>query len=198
MQDKITHEPLNERELLTSKDFIQVAPKMVEELTETLKEIEHHYLMLEEFSYMYKEEDINGFWFMKIWPLKIQAALTDGKNTIAERNEAMSAKLETEKEAFNKQIIQFQDHFDRIKEFKSLDQSKDFNMEAFALYKDINKAHDLVRQFHDREILFGLPETPYPDLEDIDKSFKPFFDLITMSFDVQMGINEWTSDRLMG
>lgn len=171
---------------------------MVEELTETLADIEKHYLMLEEFSYMYKEEDINGFWFMKIWPLKIQAALTDGKNTIAERNEAMSAKLETEKESFNKQIIQFQDHFDRIKEFKSLDQSQEFNMEAFTLYKDINKAHDLVKQFHDREILFGLPETPYPDLDDIDKSFKPFFDLITMSFDVKQGLTDWTSDRLMG
>jgi hypothetical protein len=120
MQDKITHEPLNERELMASKDFIAIAPAKVEELTAALKEIERHYIMLEEFSYMYKEEDINGFWFMKIWPLKIQAALTDGKNTIQERNEAMSAKLETEKEAFNKQIITFQQQFEKIKEFKSL------------------------------------------------------------------------------
>jgi hypothetical protein len=52
------------------------------------------------------------------------------------------------------------------------------------LRRDLDKAHAMVKQFHDRETTFGLPETPYPDLDDIDKSFKPFFDLITMSHEV--------------
>jgi hypothetical protein len=38
---------------------------------ETLKEVYRHFLMLEEFSYMYKDQDIESYWFMRVWPLKI-------------------------------------------------------------------------------------------------------------------------------
>lgn len=71
MQEKILHDPINEKELIASKDFIAESPATVERLTEELKEVYQHYLMLEEFSYMYKELDIESFWYMKVWPLKI-------------------------------------------------------------------------------------------------------------------------------
>ena len=90
METKIRHIPENERELIATKNFIAGSPAKVEELTEVLKEVNRHFLMLEEFSYMYQEHDIDAFWYMKIWPIKIQAALTEGKNTIAEKNEKFS------------------------------------------------------------------------------------------------------------
>jgi hypothetical protein len=71
MQDKITHEPKDERELIDSKDFIAQAPAMSDANLETLKEVYRHFIMLEEFSYMYKDQDIESYWFMRVWPLKI-------------------------------------------------------------------------------------------------------------------------------
>lgn len=59
MQEKITHDPINEKELIASKDFNSKAPSKVMELTEILDEVKKHHLMLEEFSYMYKEQDID-------------------------------------------------------------------------------------------------------------------------------------------
>jgi hypothetical protein len=122
MQEKILHDPKDERELIASKEFIAAAPAKVEQLTEELKEVYRHYLMLEEFSYMYKELDIESFWYMKVWPLKIQACLTDGKNMVQDKNDLFSARLENEKEAFSKLIVQYQSTFDKIKDFTSLDQ----------------------------------------------------------------------------
>lgn len=69
---------------------------------------------------MYKEIDIESFWFMKVWPLRIQACLTDGKNMIGDKNDLFSSRLETEKETFNKAIQQYTSNFEKIKEFKSL------------------------------------------------------------------------------
>jgi hypothetical protein len=50
--------------------------------------------MLEEFSYMYQDHDIESYWFMRVWPTKISASLTEGKQTMAEKNDIFSAKLE--------------------------------------------------------------------------------------------------------
>lgn len=94
--------PTNEENLIETREFIAQAPAKVEELTEVLRIINLHYVMLDEFSFQYKETDIEQFWFMKIWPLKIVAALTEGKNTMSEKVESFSARLEIEKEQFSK------------------------------------------------------------------------------------------------
>jgi hypothetical protein len=51
MQEKIAHEPKNEKELMALKDFIAATPAKMEELTATLKEVFEHYKMLDRFSY---------------------------------------------------------------------------------------------------------------------------------------------------
>ena len=140
MQNKIMHDPQNERELIATKDFIAIAPAKDEELKEILKEVYAHYLMLEEFSYMYKESDIEAYWFMKVWPLRIQACLTDGKNMITEKNESFGARLENEKEAFLKQITTFQNNFEKIKEFNNLDQCNHIIKDSLMLKKELEKA----------------------------------------------------------
>jgi len=71
MQTRISHDPQNERELIETKEFIAKAPMEIVRLTDILKEVEKHHEMLEEFSYMYKDHDIDQFFLMKIWPLRI-------------------------------------------------------------------------------------------------------------------------------
>ena len=79
----------------------------MEDQIEILKEVYIHYLMLDSFSYHYEEIDIDTYWFMRTWPLRIQACLTDGKNMMADKNDIFSAKLEQEKDAFGRQLIAF-------------------------------------------------------------------------------------------
>ena len=100
MQEKISHDPQNEKELIATKDFIDDAPAKVEMNSETLREVYRHIEMLETFSYMYKEVEIESFWYMKVWPMKIQVSIQDGKTMITEKNEQFGARLENEKESF--------------------------------------------------------------------------------------------------
>lgn len=53
MQDKITHDPENEKELKFAKEFNQIVMQKVEENVETLKTVQKHFEMLDEFSYRY-------------------------------------------------------------------------------------------------------------------------------------------------
>jgi hypothetical protein len=49
----LVHDPLNERELIETKAHIASAPAVVDKNTDALKEVYQHYLMLEDFSYIY-------------------------------------------------------------------------------------------------------------------------------------------------
>ena len=40
-------------------------------------------------------------------------------------------------------------------------------MDYIKLNRALDQGFNTVRQFHERETLFGLPLTPYPDLDDI-------------------------------
>ena len=103
---------------------------------------------------------------------------------IGEKNEQFGARLENEKDTFQKQVTSFNQQFSNIKEFQGLDQVDKFFMDSFNLKRQLEQGFNTVRQFHEREDLFGLPRTPYPDLDDIQQNFKPFFDLISMAHDV--------------
>jgi hypothetical protein len=53
MQDNITHEPENEKELKFAKEFNQIVMQKVDENVEILKTVQKHFEMLDEFSYKY-------------------------------------------------------------------------------------------------------------------------------------------------
>ena len=81
--------------------------------------MDKHLELLEEFSYMYKESDIETNWLMRTWPMKISADLTEGKNMVAEKKESFGTALEKEKDEFLRQITGFMQSFEKIKTFKS-------------------------------------------------------------------------------
>lgn len=109
-----------------------------------------------------------------------------------------SAKLEQEKEAFTKELVQLEKIFEKIKDFKDLATQEEFITDSVTLRNKLNDAQEQVKKFNYRESLFGLPETPYPDLLELEKAFKPFYDLIEMSKDVVGNLKEWTQEKLMG
>lgn len=129
--------------------------------------------------------------------MKIQDCLKDGKDRVNEKNELFSTRLAQEQDVFTKQITTFQQQFEKIKEFKKLDQLHDFMMDSFNLDNNINNAKEKIKEFHERENLFGNPETPYPDLDDLDKQFRPFCALISMAKDVEDALKDWRTERLM-
>jgi hypothetical protein len=62
MNKKILYDPTNERELVQTRDFIKESPARVEKLSTLLLEVYKHYLLLEDYSFMYEDKDIEAFW----------------------------------------------------------------------------------------------------------------------------------------
>lgn len=75
--------------------------------------------MLDNFSHRYNEDDIQEFYWMKIWPQQITASLGEGRQRITQRKEEFNQRLETEKEQFDKQLKIYEENFEKIKVVKS-------------------------------------------------------------------------------
>jgi hypothetical protein len=69
-----------------------------------LNEIYKHYLLLEDFSFKYNDQDIELYWIQKQWPYEINGAITEGNYQIQNKEVIFLAKLEQEKENFVKSI----------------------------------------------------------------------------------------------
>lgn len=76
--------------------------------------------MLDKFSYKYQEKDIEQFWWMKVFPLKVQVALQEGKNTITDKTELFQQNLQREQEKFAKDIEQYKESVAQIKTLSTL------------------------------------------------------------------------------
>jgi len=72
---------------------------------------------------MYNQQDIEQFWLMRIWPLRIAACLTDAKNLMNDKNDQFNLNLEKEKDKFALDIKAYQKAFEKIKTFTSLNQA---------------------------------------------------------------------------
>lgn len=78
-----------------------------------------------------------------------------------------------------------------------MEKAQEFYTDSYNLKEQLMNAFDKVKQFNEKETLFEQPITPYPALDDIDKLFKPFYDLTTIAYDVKCSFGDWKNNQLM-
>jgi dynein heavy chain len=196
MQNAVEHDPQDEQELVDTQQAQMDSPMRQEQLQAELKRVEQHYAMLDSFSYYYKKEDIEAFYWMKIWPAQMQAALSDGKTSCEAKREEFNNRLETDKEHFKVQVVEFRERFERIKDFNDFGQLSEFTLPSYNLNNDLLNATDKVDEFNKRETIFKVENTFYPELDDLIKEFAPFQDLIATAAAVNTSVNDWMTEKL--
>lgn len=156
MEKRIMTIPQNEKELKETREFIKVSKEVTQvNLMDLLKEVDRHYELLDDYSYIYKEEDLEFYYEQKKWPMKIGQVISDGQADVIAQEELLGQKLEQDKDDFAKQLLEFQARFEQVITLKNLENVSSDYIFANKLHIDIENAHDRVQQFNDREQLFG-------------------------------------------
>jgi len=123
MAVKISTAPTNERELVMLKEFIKMSKEDTTiVMTELLKTTNKHYDLLDEFSYVYKPEDIERCLDLKMKPMQIGSVIQDGSADMMAKEEEFMQRLDLEKDDFAKILVEFDDRFKQIIKFNSIDQ----------------------------------------------------------------------------
>ena len=107
------------------------------------------------------------------------------------------SKLDQEKDQFVKSIEVFKQNLEKIKKFNNLQHANEFAQDAQQLRENLNNAFEKIKQFNDREVLFNQQKSEYPDLEELNNTFKPFFELTNIASDVDFHFKDWTQSSLI-
>ena len=135
-------------------------------------------------------------YMLKIWPLQIDAAISDGQQAIDAQTEIFTVKLDSEKEEFTRKLEEYKDDFKQITKFHSYDTVGDFAKISNKLSMDLEKGAELVDEFNRREGLFKTKPSEWLALNEIAEQFKPFNELIDCAFNVKQNLSDWTSQPL--
>lgn len=61
----------------------------------------------------------------------------------------------------------------------------------------MNSAKEKIEQFNERETTFNQPVSEYNQLDDLQRSFIPFYELLETSSTALQSIHDWTNQALV-
>jgi dynein heavy chain, axonemal len=106
-------------------------------------------------------------------------------------------RLDQEKDDFCRTLLEFDNRFKQIIKFNSIDQIQDFSKLAFNLSQNIQTAKEKIEQFNERETTFNQTISEYTSLDELERNFKPFYDLLENSSQALSSIHDWTNQALV-
>ena len=191
MQSTIGTVPKDEAALVEVREFIKDSSNKVANLELKVAEVGKHLLLMEDFCKKYEENQFKIFCKCKEWPNEIAGDITLGAIKIEKQEEEFMERLDTEKDEFKKQLKVRQETLDKIKKFKNLDESKNFAADCDILEKTLIADIEKVAKFNEREGLFNLEKSEYPELETINEEFQPYNKLIPMAYEINWKLKDW-------
>lgn len=205
MEKRIGTTPEDEQELVNIIEFIKESKERTKhDLEERLNAVFKHMEMLDDYNELavgekkeQYEEDVMEMFGLRSWPLRIDAAISDGQVAMDGKTEEFNVILEQEKEKFKRDLEDWREKFGRIKQFTDITKVNDFSRLANELDKDLTYGQSKIEDFNRREKLFKIKESEWPELKELSESFKPFKELITTAFDSKQYLQEWSTSRLM-
>lgn len=93
-------------------------------------------------------------------------------------------------------LREYQEKFEKIKTFDNIDMVNDTVKDTMELRQNIDNARDKIEQFNERELTFGAVQSEWPNLDTLDKEFKPFYELLDVAFNVGSMLQDWTNQPL--
>ena len=198
MQKRISKVPDNEEELVDLREFIKRSKEHTQgEMLALQKEVESHYELLDEFSYMYNVDDIQNCWTLKQYPMIIGEAIADGNSAIMTQEEQFIAKLDAEKEQFLKDLAAYKESFKHVQSFCDIEALNEFFREVSQLNSSIEKSITQVETFNMREGRLNQATSAYPDFDELRVNFDPFHQLITTMYEANRALEEFSSTPLL-
>ena len=111
-------ELMEEEELKELKKLVSENDTTMQKLKNEVDIVASYFLILEKYMFNIDNHTYDNFWALKESPQNIKDAVEEANRIITERENKLSEKLDSEKEAFNKKLNQLEKEMEDIKKAK--------------------------------------------------------------------------------
>eukprot|EP01116_Phalansterium_solitarium_P017128 TRINITY_DN413_c0_g1_i5.p1 TRINITY_DN413_c0_g1~~TRINITY_DN413_c0_g1_i5.p1 ORF type:complete len:4163 (-),score=2181.62 TRINITY_DN413_c0_g1_i5:539-13027(-) len=191
---KVLYKPPSIEELTAQKEYIKTIPRLTQALEKKIKKMTTNYELVDKFNYTITQDDFDQKWAVYGWNKKLAAQLEEGTQTQDRLAGRYEKELKASQEAFASALHELQHQVANLTKFNNLLHVDEAGIEVRRLERLIKDATTKVNQFHSRERLFGLPETPYEELQKLERDFQPYADLWLTAFDWLSFEKTWSTD----
>ncbi|KAG7391800.1 Dynein heavy chain 1, axonemal [Phytophthora pseudosyringae] len=187
----LSSSPKDIESLTALQEYITGLPALLAPLQEEISQMMRDNTLIDDFHHYVSDEHLRLTWQVQGWPSKVLAQSARFKYALEERKGKFAKQMESEQERFEKTLAALQDEIETFSRYDNLAFVDDVAHHAMSVQRKLEQAQQDAMLFNSRETLFGHEVTSYDALASAKKTFEPYHQLWSTSYNWIQSRKAW-------
>ena len=198
IQLKVQEAPKDIEELSEQKSFIEGVPNHLDELYNLVRRSGDQYALLDAVGYQSSGLDFQLRWEVFGWPRKLNEIMEEMKVELMSLKNRMQLGMEEEQVEFSEKLKGLSVTVANLRNLTDLSHTEQIAAKVRHIKGELKRLDELSKLFNSREALFGMEITEYTELNEISRSFDPFYLFWDSADKWHISQREWEEGEFMG
>jgi len=191
INQNLSSTPKDIESLTALQEYITGLPAVLAPLQEEISQMMRDNTLIDDFRHYVSDEHLRLTWQVQGWPSKVLAQSARFKWALEERKGKFAKQMESEQERFEKTLAALQDEIETFARYDNLAFVDDVAHHAMSVQRKLEQAQQDAMLFNSRETLFGQEVTSYDALASAKKTFEPYHQLWSTSYNWIQSRKAW-------
>ncbi|KAG6966008.1 hypothetical protein JG687_00005084 [Phytophthora cactorum] len=191
INQNLSSTPKDIESLTALQEYITGLPALLAPMQEEILQMMRDNTLIDDFHHYVSDEHLRLTWQVQGWPSKVLAQSARFKHALEERKSKFAKQMESEQERFEKTLAALQDEIETFSRYDNLAFVEDVAHHAMSVQRKLEQAQQDAMLFNSRETLFGQEVTSYDGLASAKKTFEPYHQLWSTSYNWIQSRKTW-------
>ncbi|KAG2383359.1 hypothetical protein C9374_004696 [Naegleria lovaniensis] len=195
--EKVQMIPQTAEELDDLKKYLLDCTKEIERLQSQFATVKSSFGLLSDFTFNLESEDFSSYVDTHSWPKKVYSLLEDSTIRLEEDKRKFMDELQRDINTLIHNFDIYEKEIETFASFNDLDKTDEYHEKIKQMEAKLEEAKKNADLYNNRERMFNMNTTEFTKLKDIEKLFKPYFDLWTVAFEKAQNFPKWNEGTFM-
>ncbi|EFC37691.1 hypothetical protein NAEGRDRAFT_81845 [Naegleria gruberi] len=189
--------PQTAEELDSLKKYLTDCTKEIERLQSQFATVKSSVHLLSDFSFNLDMDDFTVFVDTHSWPKKVYGLLEDSTIRLEEDKRKFMDELQRDINNLLSNLDLYEKIIERFAVFDDLEKTDQYYEKVKDMESKLEEAKKNSELYNNRERMFNMNTTEFSKLKDLEKNFKPYFDLWRIAYEKAQNFPKWNEGTFM-